>query len=462
MQGSSLAMQLVVLYGAAFVAGFNENLVNMALLSIMSEYGIDSVTAQWLVTGYMIVATLGVSTMAFFYRRVKLRTLFFAAAAFSFAGSVGALVAQNFLMLLVARLVQAVGTGILIPMMMNSLLVLVPKRKLGTYMSLGSCMITFGPAFAPVVSGAIVTTFGWRYIFVVPTVAIALLSVIAFFFLKNLDNEDAHLDVPSVVLSAITLITLSFGLVQIASDPLVGGVSLAACVACAAIFVVRQMRCEHPLIDFAPMRRVTFWPATLLVVVAMMSSFSMSVLFPQYCEGSLGMTALMAGVAMLIPVLTNVVITLFSGRAFDRFGEWPLLPIGYAIDTVGFVVLALSATALSAVTAVAGTVLVFIGTAISFAPAQTAGLRTLPPEQNAFGVAIMTTFVQIASVIGPSLFTGVMAAGQESAAAGGAGAALASAEGFAAAMIVAGCIAAVGLAGSAAYALSARKRAARS
>ena len=148
MQGSSLAMQLVVLYGAAFIAGFNENLVNMALLSIMSEYGIDSVVAQWLVTGYMIVATLGVSTMAYFYRRVKLRTLFFAASAFSLVGSIGALLAPNFALLLVARLVQAVGTGIFIPMMINSLLVLVPKRKLGTYMSLGSCMITFGPAFA--------------------------------------------------------------------------------------------------------------------------------------------------------------------------------------------------------------------------------------------------------------------------------------------------------------------------
>ena len=65
MQGKSLVMLLVVLYASAFLAGFNENLVNMALMSIMGEYGVDSVAAQWLVTGYMIVATIVVMCMAF-------------------------------------------------------------------------------------------------------------------------------------------------------------------------------------------------------------------------------------------------------------------------------------------------------------------------------------------------------------------------------------------------------------
>ena len=83
MQGKSLVMLLVVLYASAFLAGFNENLVNMALMSIMGEYGVDSVAAQWLVTGYMIVATIVVMCMAFMYRRFKLRPLYFAAAAFT-------------------------------------------------------------------------------------------------------------------------------------------------------------------------------------------------------------------------------------------------------------------------------------------------------------------------------------------------------------------------------------------
>ena len=175
MQGKPLVMLLAVLYGSAFLAGFNENLVNMALLSIMGEYGVDSITAQWLVTGYMIVATIVVTCMAFFYRRFKLRTLFFSASALSFAGSILGFLAPNFTLLLIARLIQAIGTGIFIPMMMNTILAVTPKNKLGTFMSIGSCMITFGPAFAPVVCGGIVTALGWHNVFLVPAIAMACL-----------------------------------------------------------------------------------------------------------------------------------------------------------------------------------------------------------------------------------------------------------------------------------------------
>ena len=90
------------------------------------------------------------------------------------------LVAPSFELLLVARLVQAVGTGIFIPLMMNTILVVTPKNKLGTYLSVGGCMITFGPAFAPVVCGALVTAFGWHSIFVVPIVAMAVLTALGF------------------------------------------------------------------------------------------------------------------------------------------------------------------------------------------------------------------------------------------------------------------------------------------
>lgn len=129
MQEKPLVMLLVVLYASAFLAGFNENLVNMALVSVMGEYGVDSVAAQWLVTGYMIVATIMVMCMAFFYRRFKLRPLYFSAAAFTLVGSLMGLLAPNFELLMAARLVQAVGSGIFIPLMMNTVLVVTPKEK---------------------------------------------------------------------------------------------------------------------------------------------------------------------------------------------------------------------------------------------------------------------------------------------------------------------------------------------
>lgn len=458
MQGRPLVMLLAVLYGSAFLAGFNENLVNMALMSIMGEYGIDSITAQWLVTGYMIVATIVVTCMAFFYRRFKLRTLFFSASALSFAGSVMGLFAPNFTLLLIARLIQAVGTGIFIPMMMNTILAVTPKNKLGTFMSIGSCMITFGPAFAPVVCGGIVTAFGWHNVFLIPAIAMAILAVMGFFFVKNLETSPAHLDIPSVALSSLALFALSFGLAELMANTAIALASLGVALLGGVVFVIRQLRCAHPLIDLTPAKSITFWPTLVLVTITMMSTFSMSVLLPLYFEGALGTTAFLAGVIMLAPVLANTFITLLGGRIMDKRGEWPLLPIGFAIATVGFAVMALGAPSLSLAAMLAGSILAFSGIGLVFSPSQTAGLRTLPPEQHPFGVALSTTFVQIAACIGPSLYTGILASTQSNALADGAGAQIATAQGFSSAIAIATLIAFLGFVVAFVYARAAKKR----
>lgn len=436
---------LTTLYAAAFVAGFNENLVNMALMSIMGEYGVDSVTAQWLVTGYMIVSTVVVSCMAFLYQRVKLRTLFLVAAVLSLVGSALGLVAGSFAMLMAARLIQAVGTGIFIPAMMNTILAVTPKNRLGTFMSIGGCVITFGPAFAPVVCGALVTAFGWHSIFVIPTVAMVVLIGCCFAFVRNLENTPAKLDVPSVALSALGLTAFVYGVSEVTANVTLAVGVLAIAVAAIAAFAWRQFHCDHPLIELSPLKNARFVMPLLLVMMAMMTTFSMSVLLPLYFEGALGMTALVAGVVMLAPVLTNAFATLFGGRVMDKRGEWPLLPAGFVCIVAGLVLMvALSAT-MSLPGVFVGAVLVYVGVGLVLSPSQTAGLKNLPPRQNPSGVTLMTTCLQIAACIGPSLFVGVMNSAQARALAGGAEVAASTALGFSSALLVAAVIAAVGL-----------------
>ena len=460
-KGASYVPLLGVLYAAAFLAGFNENLVNMGLMSIMGEYGVDSVTAQWLVTGYMIASTVVVMCMAFFYRRFELRKLFFAGAVLCVVGSAMGLFSMNFGFLLVARLIQAVGAGMFIPMMMNTILVVTPRNKLGTFMSIGGCMISFGPAFAPVVCGCLVTAFGWHSVFVVPLVGMVVIALLGMVFLRNLGTSEIHLDVPSACLSAVFLFTLSFGLAQVMAQPVVGIASLAVAIVSAVVFVVRQTRCAFPLIDVTPMKSIRFWPATVLVVVAMMIMFSLSVLLPLYFEGALGMSAFMAGLVILVPVLVNTGFTLVAGRIMDKRGEWPLLPAGFALGALGTAAMAIVAPSQSAPALFVAALFVYAGIGLVFSPSQTAGLKTLPPQQNPFGVALMTTFVQVAACVGPALFTGVLSSVQGGAIAGGADAGLGCALGFAAAIEVAAVIAFVGLAVAFVYSLAAHRRAAQ-
>ena len=460
-KGTSYVPLLGVLYAAAFLAGFNENLVNMGLMSIMGEYGVDSVTAQWLVTGYMIASTVVVMCMAFFYRRFELRKLFFVGAILCVVGSAMGLFSMNFAFLLVARLIQAVGAGMFIPMMMNTILVVTPRNKLGTFMSIGGCMISFGPAFAPVVCGCLVTAFGWHSVFVVPLVGMVVIALLGMVFLRNLGTSEIHLDVPSACLSAVFLFTLSFGLAQVMAQPVVGIASLAVAIASAVVFVVRQTRCAFPLIDVTPMKSIRFWPAIVLVVVAMMIMFSLSVLLPLYFEGALGMSAFMAGLVILVPVLVNTGFTLVAGRIMDKRGEWPLLPAGFALGALGTAAMAIVAPSQSAPALFVAALFVYAGIGLVFSPSQTAGLKTLPPQQNPFGVALMTTFVQVAACVGPALFTGVLSSVQGGAIAGGADAGLGCALGFAAAIEVAAGIAFVGLAVAFVYSLAAHRRAAQ-
>lgn len=462
MKGKGTALFLAVLYCGAFIAGFNENLMNMALMAIMGEYAVDSVTAQWLVTGYMIVATVVVMCMAFLYRRFKLRTLFFVAAGLTLVGSVMGLFAPSFELLMAARLVQAAGSGVFIPLMMNTILVVTPKNKLGAYMSIGSCMITFGPALAPVVCGALVTAAGWHSIFLVPTVAMAVLIVGGAVLVKNLETSDAHLDTPSALLSAVFLTALSFGLAELTIMPLPAGIALALAALSAVAFVVRQTHCAFPLIDMEPMRFATFWPTIIMVIITMMTTFSLSVLLPLYLEGSLGLTALMAGIVMLVPVLGNAGTSLLGGRLMDKKGEWPLLPAGFAIILIGLAIMAATANSMSLAATFAGALVAYAGVGLAFSPSQTAGLRTLPPRLNPFGVALTTTFVQIAACIGPSMYIGLMSSAQAEALSGGASAQAGAAAGFTQAIIVACVVAGVGLVTSTIYALAAKRRAARS
>ncbi len=448
---------LVILYASAFLAGFNENLVNMALMSIMSDFKIDSITVQWLVTGYMIVATVVVMCMAFLYQRFSLRKLYFSGALFSIVGSAIGLFAPTFEILMIARLIQALGTGIFIPLMMNTILVVTPKNKLGQFLSIGGCMITFGPAFAPVVCGGIVSSFGWHAIFFLPTLIMFILAVVAIFAVKNLSTTQAKLDVLSVLLAALFLFTLSYGLSQFMIDMLTGVISLVCCAVICVLFVLRQLKCKNPLINLSPMKSIRFWPSILLNTLAMMGTFSCSVLLPLYFEGACGLTPFIAGLVLLIPVLCNCAVTLVAGKLFDKFGEWPLLPIGFGVVAVGFVMLALTSSSLELALVFVAAIAVYAGTGSIFSPSQTAGLKTLTPEENPHGVALSTTFVQIAACIGPSLYTGLLTFGQSTSASASTNEALALADGFSLAMTVASALAILAVIVAFIYARAAKK-----
>lgn len=459
MRDSSLGPLLAVFYGCGFLAGFNENLVNMALVAIMGDFSIDAVAAQWLVTGYMIAVTVVVTCMAYLYRRLSMRTLFFAAAALSIAGSAGGFLAPNFPLLLVARLVQAVGTGVFIPLMMNVIVDRVPHGRLGTYLAIGSAMITIGPATAPIVTGFMVSDLGWRSVFLVPLAAAVALTVAGIFVVRGgREPERARFDLPSALLTAAGVTLLCVGLSEVTLRPAVGAAALIGAALALGWFARRQEHLARPLVSMEPLHHGMFWPAALLVMVTMMTYFSLSVMAPLYFEEAAGLAASMAGVLMVAPVLANAAASVLSGRALDRWGEWPLLPAGLAIAVAGLGITIAGALAGSVVVATAGIFFGYLGTGMVLSPAQTAGLRRLPEELDSHGVTLMSMAVQLSACLGPAAYVGIMSSATAAASAAGVPAAQASAEGFAVAMIAALVVAAAGLVTAVFYARFTKRR----
>ena len=453
MRQSSKLKILVMRYGAAFVSAFNENIVNVALYDIMAQFAVSYSMAQWMVTGYMIVTAIIVAAMAFLTQRFTTRQLFFGATGCLVAGEVLCLFAPVYQLLLAARLLQAVGSGIFIPLMMSGAIALSPKSRMGSYLAIGSAAITLGPALAPVVSGAAVTFLGWRSVFALPAAVMVVLGALGLKWLSNIgEARDARLDVPSLALAAVGLILFVYGLGELTADLKIALTALAISVLCIGSFARRQNHLREPLLNVRPLCNPRFSIAGLLVIMAMMTSFSMSVLLPLYSEGSYGFSALVAGALILPAIVVNAATGIAGGRIMDSRGAWPLLPVGFGLIAMGQAAIAAASGSLGLGTVIAGSVAVYAGVGLVMSPSQTAGLRVLSREEHPHGVSIINMLIMVAASIGPSLFIGILSSGATSAEAAGMTRELAQAAGFSHAIMLAAAIAVAGLAVALVYA----------
>ena len=366
---STASAILVVMYIAAFVAAFNENIINVALHDIMAAFSVSATTAQWLVSGYMIVTSIFTAIMAFLSGRFSTRKLLFFACGCMVAGEVLCLIAPSFSVLLPSRILQAAGSGILFPLMMNVVLSCAPREKLGLYLSLGGACITLGPAFGPVISGLMCTLFGWRAVFVVPLVGGIVVAAAGVKLVQNVgERSNTTLDILSVVLLAAGITAFVYSVGEFSTNLIASIVALVAAIVLLGLFAARQLKLEHPVLNVRPMASVRFWPACLLVVVSMMTTFSMSVLLPLYFEGAYGMTALIAGLLILPAIACNAVTSIVGGRVMDARGAWPLLPVGFALIAVGQTAISMTAASMNIGVVVALTVVVYAGVGLVLSP----------------------------------------------------------------------------------------------
>ncbi|WP_051483771.1 DHA2 family efflux MFS transporter permease subunit [Clostridium bornimense] len=406
---------LAVLVFSAFIGVFNETILNVALNTLMDEMGVTAATIQWIVTAYMIVVSVMVPITAFLIQSFKTKKLYLGAMTFLLIGTISAACSKSFFMLLISRMVQAVGTGMLIPIMMNTILMVTPTEKQGSVMGVGLSAVQLGPALGPTVSGYLLQYFSWHALFVMLIPFIALCMICGYIYLINVSElTKPKLDILSIILSTLGVGGIIYGLSTFSSGEniiftivvfFIGIISL-------AVFCVRQISLKEPMIEIRTFKYSLFSIGVILVMISMMTIFTMNVMLPIFLQGALKTTTFLSALVLLPATLCNGFVSLIGGRLYDKIGSRVLIPTGFAIITLALFILSGVGIETGLLKIIITYAIVCVGIGCSLSISQISSLNILPKEYYIHGVAISNTLQQVSAAIGSAVFIGIMSSAQ--------------------------------------------------
>ena len=403
---------IAILLAGAFISILNTTLLNIALPSIMADLDIKATSVQWLVTGYMLVNGILIPTTAFLIQKYSVRHLFLVAMLLFTIGTIVSGLAPHFSILLTARMIQASGSAILMPVLMNVLLTSFPIEKRGAAMGVFGLVMIFGPAIGPTLSGWIVEHYDWRTIFYVIFPLALLVLVAAFFKIKDQKEKvKIKLDMLSLVLSCIGFGGILYGFSSAGNkgwdNPEVYGTLIVGAVSL-VFFVLRQLKLEKPFLDFRVYKYPMFALSSVISMMINMALFSAMILLPIYTQTIRGISPLDSGLLMLPGAIVMGIMSPITGKLFDKFGARILVSIGLAITLAStYYFSTISLTTPYAELILLYTVRMF-GMSMVMMPIMTNGLNQLPQRMNPHGTAMNNTLSQVSGAIGSALLVTVM------------------------------------------------------
>lgn len=408
-----------LIVGALFVGAFfgylNETLLNVALTPLMSAFGVDKTTVQWLTTGFLL--TMGALTpiTAGLIRGFRTRTMALASLGTFLLGSIICAAAGSFEVLLAGRLVQAVSAALTVPLLMNAILAIYPPEKRGRAMALVAMIFTVAPALGPTLSGIIVDHLGWRYLFLVtmPFILLAIGLVMRYLTVDLHEVGPLRIDMPSAFLS-----TLGFGGLVYAASSFAsfsafrfGALLVGACLMI-GLFARRQLRLDTPLLDLRAFGHPQFRYAAVILAMAIFLLLGLELLLPMYMQQVLLFTGTVTGFVLLPASIAEAVMAPVFGNMLDKRG-------GRAVLLPGGLVMVASLAALWWVAAIdsspIGLGLAFgcFGIAVASAiTGETHGLNALPKALHPHGTAIIATLNPVAGALGAACFVGAASLGE--------------------------------------------------
>ncbi|MDN3399286.1 MDR family MFS transporter [Psychrobacter sp. APC 3426] len=407
---------LIAFLIAGFVGLFSETALNMALGNLMIEFNVVSSTVQWITTGYLLTMGILIPVSALLIQWFSTRQLFVASLLFSIAGAIVSGMAPIFEVLLLGRVIQAIGTGLLIPLMFNTILIIFPIHKRGTIMGLVGLVMMSAPAIGPATAGLIIEVLSWNWILwlLIPFLAFSL--VYGLLFMQNV----SELTKPKIDVLSIFLSTLGFGGIVygfsiaghkgwgsplVISTLIIGLMSL-------LVFSARQFKLDQPMLDLRTLQYPVFTLALLSVSATFMIILSSMILLPLYLQIGLGLSALTAGLILMPGGAINGILSPVAGRVYDIYGAKWLFTPGFIIMLIMLWLLSNVTTETSILMAILLHSGLMIGVTFVMMPLQTHGLNALPKNLYPDGTALINTLLQVSGSIGTALAITIMSTSQ--------------------------------------------------
>ena len=441
---------------AAFVAILNETTMGIAIPHLNRDLGLPPELGQWMTSAFMLTMAVIIPTTGFLLQRFTTRQVFIAAMSAFSVGTLIALVAPGFTVLLVGRVVQALGTGVMMPLLMTTMMNVVPPQHRGRMMGRVSLVISLAPALGPTLAGAVLDALSWRWLFAI-MLPIALVSlIVGARLMTNLGTtRDAPIDAVSVPLSALAFGGIVFGLSQFSggaadgdgiSPAMIGIVSLAVGAVALGLFVWRQLvlqRDDRALLDLRVLRSGNYSIAVIITALVALTMFGTLTTLPIYLQDVVGLEALEAGLIMLPGSVLMGLLGPIMGRVYDRHGPRPLLVPGTALVAAMLFLYSTVGESTPVPLLVAGQIGFSIGMAMSFTPLFSASLGSLPRSLYSHGSAVLSSLQQVAGAAGVAILIATYSGLLQSGLADGLDARVARAAGTRAGFLIAAIIAIV-------------------
>lgn len=411
-EGVSRGKILAALLFGMFIAILNQTLLNVALPKINTEFNISASTGQWLMTGFMLVNGILIPITAYLFNKYSYRKLFLVALVLFTIGSLICAISMNFPIMMVGRVLQAIGAGVLMPLGSIVIITIYPPEKRGAAMGTMGIAMILAPAIGPTLSGYIVQNYHWNVMFygmfIIGIIAI-LVGFVWFKLYQYTTNPKA--DIPGIIFSTISFGALLYGFSE-AGNKGWGSVEIETMFAIGIIFiilfVIRELRMKAPMLNLEVLKFPTFTLTTVINMVVMLSLYGGMILLPIYLQNLRGFSALDSGLLLLPGSLIMGLLGPFAGKLLDTIGLKPLAIFGIAVMTYATWELTKLNMDTPYMTIMGIYVLRSFGMAFIMMPMVTAAINALPGRLASHGNAFLNTMRQLAGSIGTAILVTVM------------------------------------------------------